>query len=180
MRSGVSVDTYILTQGAIAASAYDVNVPTYPNFVAQEVGLMRTPEWQPMGYRGVYTNLTGRIVNFYNPEDGVLAIWELDQIYDKPSINYSHDGTNSFYTDFFSNKILVADPQEARAMVARARTLSIGQTGPASGHGVIESAVNLNAQFGFNDALDEHSAQWTRPIQTSRPYYLQILDSINP
>ena len=65
-------------------------------------------------------------------------------------------------------------------MVSRARTLSIGQSGPTSGHGVIQSGVNLNAQFGFNSDISEHSAQWTRPIQTSLPYYLQILNSITP
>jgi len=36
----------------------------------------------------------------------------------------------------------------------------------------------LNAQFGFNgDSVDEHSAQWARPIQTSRPYFQQVLRS---
>jgi pimeloyl-ACP methyl ester carboxylesterase len=173
-RSGVPVDTYILTQGAIVASAYDVNASIYQPFVDKEVGLGITPEWQPWGYRGIYTNLTGRIVNFYNPQDGVLAIWKIDQIDDKPG-KYTYDGTNCWYVDFFFIKHLVTDQQEARAMVARARTLSIGQSGPESAHGVIQSAVDLNVQFGFNSDVSEHSAQWTRPIQTSWGYYDEIL-----
>lgn len=177
MRSGVPADTYILTQGAIAASAYDVNAPIYQPFVDKEVGLGITPEWQPLGYRGIYTNLTGRIVNFYNAQDGVLAIWKIDQTDAKPSVYYHYDGTNCLYTDFFFNTRLVSDPQEARAMVSRSRTLSIGQSGPASGHGVIQSAVDLNAQYGFNSDMSEHSAQWNRPIQTSRPYFQQVLTS---
>ena len=76
---------------------------------------------------------------------------------------------------------MVTDPQESRANVSRSRTDSIGQSGPASAHGVIKSAVDLNAQFGFYNAFpDDHSAQWTWPIQTARPYYIQILKSINP
>jgi hypothetical protein len=75
---------------------------------------------------------------------------------------------------------LVTDPEEGRSMVARSRTLPIGQSGPTSAHGVLTEAVDLNARYGFNRKLDEHSAQWTRPIQTSRPYYLQVLESIKP
>jgi len=180
IKNGAPFDTYIMTQGAIPDSAYDAAAPTYVDFVAQEVGNRITPEWQPMGYRGVYTNLTGRIVNFYNPNDGVLKIWQTDQIDEKPSGYYSYDGTNCWYVDFFFIKHLVTDPQETRAMVSRARTLSVGQSGPESAHGVIQSAVDLNAQFNFNDSISEHSAQWTWPIQTSGGYYLQILDSIKP
>jgi len=177
-RSGVPFDTYILTQGAIAANAYDVNAPTYQPFLDKEVGLGITPEWQPWGYRGIYTNLTGRIVNFYNPRDLVLNIWKEDQTDAKPPQSwYSYDGTNCWYTDFFFIKHLVTDQQEARAMVARARTIAIGQSGPASGHGVIQSALDLEAQFGFFNTIDEHSGQWTRPIQTSRDYFRQVLTS---
>jgi len=38
-------------------------------------------------------------------------------------------------------------------MVSRSRTLSIGQSGPAAAHGVIRSAVDLNATYGFNRLL---------------------------
>ena len=177
-RSGVPVDTYILTQGAIAASAYDADTPIYQPFVDKEVGTGITPEWQPWGYRGIYTNLTGRIVNFYNPQDKVLEIWKEDQIDAKPPQSwYSYDGANCWYTDFFFRTTLVTDSEETRAMVARARTIAIGQSGPASGHGVIQSAVDLSARFGFFNIVDEHSAQWNRPIQTSRPYFQQVLTS---
>lgn len=182
IKNGAPFDTYILTQGAISDGAYDVNATNYPAFVNQEVGTHITPEWQPMGYRGVYTNanFTGKIVNFYNPQDGVLAIWQTDQIDDKPSGYYSYDGTNCWYTDFFFISHLVTDFQETRSMVSRSRSLSVGQSGPASAHGVIQSAVDLNANFGFNSDISEHSAQWTRPIQTSLPYYNQLLLQIKP
>jgi hypothetical protein len=182
IKNGAPFDTYILTQGAISDGAYDMNATNYPAFVNQEVGTHITPEWQPMGYRGIYTNsnFTGKIVNFYNPQDGVLAIWQTDQIDDKPSGYYSYDGTNCWYTDFFFISHLVTDFQETRSMVSRSRSLSVGQSGPASAHGVIQSAVDLNANFGFNSDISEHSAQWTRPIQTSLPYYNQLLLQIKP
>jgi hypothetical protein len=185
-QSGLSVDTYILTQGALPDSAYDVNAPTNSDLLAKEYPGNYTPDWQPWGYHGIYTNLTGRIVNFYNPLDKVLGFWVDDQKLLKPSVffdtsHYFFNGTNSHYYPFVGPGYLVTDPEESRAMVARSRTDPIGRSGPASGHGVIVSAVNLNAQFGFNgDTTDEHSAQWTRPIQTSLPYYLQVLQSIKP
>jgi hypothetical protein len=186
IRQGASFDTYILTQGALPDSAYDVNAPTNATMASYESGTDISPEWQPMGYHGIYTNFTGRIVNFYNALDKVLGYWVSDQELLKPSIyfnfsQYIYDGTNSYYVPLIGSRYLVTDPQESRAMVSRSRTLSIGQSGPASPHGVIQSAVDLNARFGFNGSTaDEHSAQWTRPIQTCLPYYQQITNSIAP
>ena len=67
-QSGAPFDTYILTQGALPASAYDVNAPTNADLLSYETS-NPTPGWQPMGYDGIYTNLAGRIINFYNPQD---------------------------------------------------------------------------------------------------------------
>ncbi len=184
-RGFTSFDTYILTQGALPDSAYDVNAPINAAIAVYDQGTHITPEWQPMGYHGIYTNFTGNIVNFYNPQDKVLDYWVDDQELLKPSYYfntsyYYYDGVNSYYDPLIGFNYLVTDPEESRADVSRSRTLPIGQSGPASAHGVIQSAVDLNAQFGFVNTVDEHSAQWTRPIQTSRPYYIQVLKSINP
>ena len=160
IRQGAPFDTYILTQGAISASAYNDLAPLNPDFLTQETvpGLM-TPEYQPMGYHGIYTNFTGRIVSFFNTNDPVLAFWNLDQKLNKPegaayySQTYSYDGTNGWHFVEGMPPLLVTDPQESRAMISRSRTLSIGQQGPLPGHisqGVIDSALDLHAQFGFD------------------------------
>jgi hypothetical protein len=183
IKLGAPFDTYILSEGAIAASAYDVNAPIYTNLFNAD-SVVHTPEWQPMGYRGAYTNFTGRVVNFYNLYDPVLDKWIIQQLTLKPNEylfnggNYSYDGTNSWHLLEGAPALLVTDTQESRSMVSRSRTLPIGQSGPASGHGVIQSAVDLNAQFGFfNKFPDDHSAQWVWPIQTTRPYFQQVLTS---
>jgi len=179
---GAPFDNYILTQGALPASCYDVNAPVDSTLAGRE-GYFQTPEWQPMGYHGVYTNLPGNIVNYYNPQDRVLGYWYTAQEFFKPSISYSYNGTNSVYTGIFSS-YTITDSQESRANVSRSHTLSIGQQGLASGEtkqGIMSATVDLHAQFGFNGTSDdEHSAQWTRPIQTSYLYYKQILLQILP
>ena len=179
---GASFDNYILTQGALPASCYDVNTPTDATLAAREA-LNRTPEWQPMGYHGVYTNLSGNIINYYNSQDAVLNYWYDAQELFKPNGNYSYDGSNSVYSVLYTT-YTVTDAQESRAEVSRSRTLAIGQQGLASGEtkqGIMSATVDLHAQFGFNGTSDdEHSAQWTRPIQTSYLYYKQILLQILP
>jgi len=178
--AGAAFDTYILTQAAMPASSYDVNYAVHAGLSNSEAIYGPTPEWKVMGYRGVYTNLTGRIVNFYNSQDPVLDLWVNDQGAAKPNLPstpYTYDGTNAWYNTLISKR-LVTNPHESRAYVSRSRTLPIGQSGPASGHGVIQSAVDLNAQFGFGHSFpDDHSAQWVWSIQTTRPYFQQVLRS---
>jgi len=141
-----------------------------------------------MGYHGIYTNFTGQIVNFFNPYDPVLAWWITDQAGAKPdgyaesllipTPYYTYDGTNGWHYNLTPWPYLVTDPQESRAMISRSLTDSIGRSGPVSGHGVVQSAVDLHAQFGFYNVFsDDHSAQWTWPIQTCWGYYDEILEA---
>ncbi len=177
---GAPFDTYILTQGAMPASSYDANAPIDPDLLNQET-YFPTPDWQPMGYHGAFTNLTGRIISFYNPVDfalqtgttwGLPTNWKQNQTL-KPEGPYSSDGIH-----VWDDGMPVTDTEMSRAFAARSRTDAVGAT--AGLGGVIKSSVDLNAQFQFGRTLDEHSAQWTRPIQTSYLYYKQVLTQIQP
>jgi hypothetical protein len=189
IKQGAPFDTYILTQGAIPASCLDANAPIDTDIASHDTGSNITPEWQPMGYHGVYTNFTGRVVNYYNTNDFALATgnllgglfpvnWKANQQLYKPSYYYSYDGTNCWYVDFFFIQHLITDPEESRGNISRSRTDAVGATAGLSG--AIQSSVDLLTQFGFGNALAEHSAQWTRPIQTVLPYYQQVLLQIQP
>jgi hypothetical protein len=75
-----------------AAAPIDTDITAFevpPNFI--------TPEWQPMGYHGIYTNFTGRIISFFNTVDFALATgtigplptnWEKNRALYKPSPGY--------------------------------------------------------------------------------------------
>jgi hypothetical protein len=187
IEQGAPFDTYILTQGAMPASSYDVNATTSSTLLAAEA-VYGTPEWQPMGYHGAYTNMIGKIVSYYNPNDSVLNVWNADQVAGKPdgyaknilaaSPYYTYDGVDGWHHSLFNIfTYLVTDPQESRAMISRSRTQTVGRQDTS---GVINSTIDLSAHFGFTTGFSEHSAEWTRPIQTSFPYYVQILTTIAP
>jgi Alpha/beta hydrolase of unknown function (DUF900) len=198
IEQGAPFDTYIMTQAAMPASGYDVATPEDSDLLDAEAAYA-TPQLQPMGYQGVYTNMTGNIVNFYNPLDPVLDWWVTDQAGGKPdgyakhqlelipplipvSPYYSYDGTNGWYnTPVGSGTYQITDSQESRAMVSRSLTLPIGQSGPETAHGVIKSGIDLHANFNFSNAsFADHSAEWAWPIQTTLSYYQQVLLQIRP
>ena len=180
IKNGAPFDTYILTQGAVAASAYDVNAPTNTLLLDSEIG-HPTPDWQPMGYHGVYTNITtGRLINFYNTNDFVLAGWADGQAF-KPDDDYGSDGTNVWEYVTGAPNMPITDSQVSRAFVARSRTDAIGAQGLGSGEskqGVMGTTFDLGANFGFGNTKAEHSAEWRRPIQTCLPYFQQVLVQI--
>src|SRR5207245_2658730 len=97
-----------------------------------------------------------------------------------PTPFYTYDGTNGWHFNLTFSSYLVTDPQESRAFISRSRTQPVGRSGPTAAHGVIESAVDLNAHFGFYNAFPgDHSAQWVWPIQTSLLYYYSVLSACN-
>ncbi len=181
LREGAPFNNLILCDIAMSASCYNVNTPTNADLIAAETNISATPDWQPWGYKGVYTNVianAGNIINYYNTNDSFLNLWTYDQIHFKaPDSIITYDGTNSYMLG-----VLITDSEESRAYVARSRTLTIGEQGPNAGQttqGIIHSAVDLRATFGIGSSGDEHSAFYSRPIQTILPFYYQVLDSYN-
>ncbi len=55
---------------------------------------------------------------------------------------------------------------------------------PGSGRTVLLAIVHgtfsLRLRVGIGDSQEEHSAFYARPIQTVRPYYVQLLETISP
>jgi hypothetical protein len=181
--------------GEVGDRCIRVNAPINSGLARQEVTNCPTPLWQSIGYCGVYTNMTGKIVNFFSTKDPVLKVRMFDQGAGKPDgypmrwletippiSYYSSDGTNSWYNaPLVAGSDTVTDAQESRAYISRSRKEPIGRSPPETQHGVISSGVDLYARYGFNNAsYDDHSAQWAWPIQTTLPYYLQVLESIKP
>ena len=197
LSQGAPFDNCILTQGAVPAHCFDSSAPTLPALLAADA---RTPT--PFsatvgGYDQCWTNISGNIVNFFNTNDFALATgsyflglkqtnWEVNQETEKPEaflggpsyIFYPTSQTSVAYFLIGFGNYTVTDWQESRSMVARSLTAAIGAQGPATAtavQGIIGSSVDLAGNFAFGNTRPEHSAQFTRPIQTVWGYYDQIL-----
>ena len=150
------------------------------------------------GYDQCWTNISGNIVNFYNTNDFALvsgsyvyglvkANWEINQETQKPEwffsgLYYTFYQPGSIFRHTGDDVQFVFDFQEARSMVARSHSAAIGAQGPVTGQtrqGIISGSVDLISQFGFDKTRPEHSAQFTRPIQTMKPYYDTIVRIFN-
>jgi hypothetical protein len=69
LKEGAPFDNYILSQGAISAHCYDTstNVPFLQKFLEKETNSPTPFTVAEGGYHGYFTNLTGNLVNFFNP-----------------------------------------------------------------------------------------------------------------
>ncbi|HEX3625382.1 MAG TPA: alpha/beta hydrolase [Verrucomicrobiae bacterium] len=192
VRLGAPFDNYILTQGAIPAHCYDTSVPFLQSLLDAESN-SPTPFYTTNGgYNGYFSGVTGNLVNFYNTNDyalatgtwnGLQANWVADQISQKPE-DYTYRGGQSYayYPSSFRtiasytfSDYDVTDPYEILSQVARSRSSAVGAQ--ANVAGVIDSAasVDLVAEFGFGNTRPEHSAEFTRPIQSVWGYYDAVL-----
>jgi hypothetical protein len=196
LSEGAAFNNCILTQGAVPAQCYDGSAPTLPVLMAAEASTPTPFAASIGGYNQCWTNISGNMVNFFNVNDFALATgsygpfdanWVKNQQSQKPEafvggpsyIYYPSNQTSvAYYT--FGSHYTVTDWEESRSMVARSRTSAIGAQGPATGQttqGIIGGSVDLFGEFGFGNTRPEHSAQFTRPIQTVWGYYDQILRS---
>jgi hypothetical protein len=196
IKQGAPFDNYILSQGAVPAHCYDTGVPFQQKFLTAETNSPTPLYTTNGGYHGYFASLTGNLINFYNTNDyalaqgtwfGLQANWEADQVSQKPDSfsyrfgqNYSYDPSSgaSKAVNFNFTYYTVTDPQEIMSMVARSRTRAIGAEDHASGVINTSASVDLRVTFGFGNTRDEHSAQFTRPIQSVLGYYQTILNRI--
>jgi hypothetical protein len=207
LSEGATVNNYILTQGAVPAHCYDGSAPTLQVLLDAETSTLNGATGVPTpfaasigGYNQCWTNISGNVgnmVNFFNTNDFALATgsygpfdanWVKNQQSQKPEafaggpsyIYYPSNQMSIANFLFGIGNYTVTDWEESRSMVARSRTSAIGAQGPATGQtsqGIIGGSVDLAASFQFGRTRDEHSAQFTRPIQTVWGYYDQILRS---
>jgi hypothetical protein len=154
-----------------------------------------------LGYRGYISDVTAKLINFYNEGDWALATgtsfgletnWEKNQIDYKPdgkipgaihagTWRYSYDSTNPSTLPIKERALVdsiasrnVIDSWEMKAFVARSRTKAVGAF---RGGGSLDAAENLR-DFGFRNERPDHSGQFTRNIQAVDTLYKRIRERI--
>lgn len=107
--------------------------------------------------------------NFFNTNDFALKGWVGNHLLMKP------DGGSGYYIGpnlqpYILPSTLLTDPREIMPFCARSRSYAVGAQPDVSG--VIHGAeVDLHAQFGFGDTVEDHR----RPIYPEHPTVTELL-----
>jgi hypothetical protein len=194
---GLTINKYILLEAALPAGCYDDSVNNYDRFLRAE-SISRTPDTAAeMGYRlflqPAKANV-GSFVSFFNVDDYALATgsvgfipdwpievnWEKNEVSFKPDTLgggiYHYQGTGISYFDLPADGMTrqIVDAHESLSFVARPRSRAAGAE-PHSAS-VFGSVLNLQATCGFGADVNDHSGQFTRPIQQLKPFYARMME----
>jgi Alpha/beta hydrolase of unknown function (DUF900) len=185
----IIVHTYVASQGASVAHAYDSVGPQ-----SAESGVTtQTPEvyaaYPPSGtpyFRGIASAVAVLVINFCNTQDDALNLgWKINQDM-KPDADYDFeyvglapaprkwtynpDGPLFFILDF------PMDTYQIYSHVAEARSLALGAELNTAGE--IGSVVDLNAvPHSYGDRRWEHSAQFRSTASRRLPYWIELLEN---
>jgi hypothetical protein len=194
MVQGLTIDNYILTQGAVAAHCYDTLAPNLQPLVDKEA-TSHTPFLDSQGgYHSYFEGLSGNLVNFYNPLDFALATgehtivggvevktnWEKNQENYKPEIFNTLSTTRRYFFNTFAMEnnlevrrsgqptliFVISDFHETRSMVARSRTKAIGALGPNQGQ---TTQGSIRSAVNLHDLVGFGTAEDDHNGQNAKP-----------
>ena len=194
------IQNYVMMQGAFTAQSYDPNVTNYQDLLNREA-VVPTPNTY-LSYAQKITNaVLGKIINYFNPQDYALALWNQNQLFFmqqtnnnvvsyltmKPDVfwGYQTDGANAWLTNNVVGQLLATTPRvvtnilELMPFVARPRSLAVGEQAGVGG-AVNGGELNLQTQFGFTDAYYDHSGEFNRSIQEpeGNQFYFRLLRAL--
>jgi pimeloyl-ACP methyl ester carboxylesterase len=190
LKLGGACDSYILSQAAVPAHAYDPSVHFLPELLEAE-SLKRTPFKPEHGGHNAYFSSLPQLViaNFYNPVDyalqtGTFFKFQANWVENEKSMKPHNHGNVEYFFDFASGESyaenssartrdLIVDDYTKRALISRSRSKAIGAEPGAKG--VVKAGVDLRVQLNYGITRSEHSAQFSRPIQITEGYYSRIL-----
>jgi hypothetical protein len=197
------LDNYVLMQAAVPAHCYDTSVTNFPLFTNVE-SVVPTPNVYSNDAAGIDSSLRGKAINFYNPDDFALLVWQGNEefilqssdgpVTMKPNtfFGYSYDAssgiaqvtTNAWQIGLGITNVqtrIVTDPLELMPFVARPRSLAVGAQGGVGGS-INGGEFNLETQLHFTDAPFDHSGQFHRNIQTPQVqgFYTNLLIKMFP
>jgi hypothetical protein len=199
LKRGMTLNKYMLMEAALPAGCYDDSVNNYPRFLQAETSNPTPDTASEMGYR-LFLQSTklnvGSFVSFFNVDDyalatgsvGVIPEWPIEVNWEKNEVSFKPDtlggGTYRYqssgvsYFDLPSDGTTrqIVDVDESLSFVARPRSRAVGtETHNAS---VFGSVLNLQATCNFGAGVNDHSGQFTRPIQQLKPFYARMMDEV--
>jgi hypothetical protein len=199
LHAGMSVNNYLIMQGAYSAKSFNVNLPTLQKFQDAE-NEHATPDLaNKLGYGGYLSGVSGTVVNMLNQFDFALATgsisvpiyggielnWEANQLISKPDdplgvgqyYYYPYSEGSVSYTLTGTTR-LIYDAHESMAFVARTRTKAVGAM-PGVG-GIVSQDIDLSEGtiYDFKRIRADHSAQFTRRVQDVQAFYRTVFEKV--
>jgi hypothetical protein len=176
-------------EAAIPAGCYNDSVNSYARFMIAEATRPTPDTREEKGYRLYLQSVTrnvGKFVSFFNIDDYALVtgttrilFWPFETNWEKNQIDYKPDG-GYFYRGGGISTCgpfrVVADAHESLAFVARPRSKAAGAE--LHNASVFGTVFNLESACGFGADVDDHSGQFTRPIQQLRPFYSRMVEEM--
>jgi hypothetical protein len=194
LKRGMTLDTYLLMEAAVPSGCYNDTVNNYERFLNAEL-VRQTPDTATeMGYRmflGAARENVGKFVSFFNINDFALATgvtslagwpfetnWEKNQVDYKPdsfsSGRYVYQGNGVSYFQMPQGDVrTITDVHESLSFVARPRSKAVGAE--IHNETVFGAVLNLQTACNFGGDVDDHSGQFTRPVQQLKPFYQRMV-----
>ena len=186
------VNTYVASQGAVSARAYDNTIP--PDATNLYLGPVGTPDTEGHYYTNgappYFNGISGaqQFVDYYNNQDWVLGQWVNDQngkpdlgyIWTIPSTNYPSG--YYYHVGFGSPRALYfgTNTYEIFAKAVQSYSLTLGaETNIAIPFNPLLSVDLNSAPYSFGDHYVGHSAQFSSDIMTRSFYWNQLLQTFN-
>jgi hypothetical protein len=189
--TNIFVNTYVASQAAISARAYDNAIPAdITNIFTLDGYSVKTPDSEGHYYTNgappYFTGIGGALhfVDYFNEGDWALNAWISDQA-DKPQLPYLYVGVSSSYPSGYIDTIPF---QEARPLSFGTNTYEIFAMGTQSYSFALGAETNIAARFGSSINLQEdpfnflrthpgHSQQFRFDNMTTAAYWQQLLSS---
>ena len=185
------VHTYIATQAAVAAQAYDEGVPDVTNIffgpnVYKSYPLTSRPYFEGTKKGGGLALSTGRLINYFNPNDSALSGWRKNQL-TKPDVGWGFkiisvplQPKGAFHRGNVENGMLFGEllefPNDRYEIFAHAAPAFSQALGTQVVAGLFSLNVNLgDAPFSLTDKPSDHSAQFNSDLATRYKYWDRLM-----
>jgi len=189
--TNVIVNTYVASQAAISARAYDNTVPADAtnSYTPHVYGPDDEGHYYTNGAPPYFNGIAGasHFADYYNQVDYALGYWVIDQNFKADSLNYHYTTpTSQFPSGFYYEPpfnlpralTFPTNTYETFAQAVQSYSFALGAETNVASTFSIRTPVNLNATpYNFGPLHVGHSLQFRSDNMTVEPYWNQLLIS---
>jgi probable HAF family extracellular repeat protein len=176
------VQTYLATQAASVAGAYDANVPVVRKAKTPDVYSDYPLSSAP--YFGGFQQASGRVINLFNRQDYALTnrvTWPYNQK-TKPDSGYDYkaNGDGFIRKDGHGQQTILTLPEDRDVIFSH---IAAAYSNALGAEPRVAATVGLDLQeapFGFTNDARFHSAQFRSDMTLRRAYWQFVLTRISP